>query len=94
MADITKTKWNSEGLGVKSAVCTPHDTEAREFDLLYIGGDAADPSAVGNLKAKLRDDSDWQTWYNLLPGEFPHSVKAVHTDTTCQNILGINKDKG
>ena len=95
MADITKTKWNSQGLGTSAVVCTPHDTEKREFDLLYIGNTDGDPESVGNLTVRLRDDDTDTVFYNVLPGEFPYSVRYVRaTGTTCTNILGIIKDRG
>ena len=94
MADITKTRWNSQGLGTSAVVCTPHATEERNFDLLYIGNTDGDPESVGNLVVRLRDSDTDVTFYNVLPGEFPHSVKYVRATTTCTNILGINKDAG
>ena len=95
MADITKKFWNSQGLGVDAVVCTPHATEKREFDLLYIGNVDDDPDSYGNLTVRLRDSDTDVTFYNILPGEFPYSVQYVRAaGTTCTNILGINKDKG
>lgn len=50
-----------------------------DFGSLYVG-------SIGDLKCKLLDDSEWSTFKNVR-GDFPRLVKAIHTDSTCSDII-------
>jgi hypothetical protein len=92
MADITipNNKWNSRGKAVRAEAVTPHATEKREYDALWVGNDDAVPSMVGNLVIRAKDSDVDVTLYNVVAGTpIPISVRYIRDTTTCTNIVGF-----
>ena len=92
MADRTKEKWNTNGRITNAEVVTPHATEKREYDALFIGNVNGDPTSVGNLVLRARDNKTSDvTLYNVLAGTFlPIATTYIRATTTCSNIIGFD----
>jgi hypothetical protein len=65
------------------ASVTPHDTNANEFDALWIG-------VSGNLAVKLSGNNNSITFENVPIGWFPVKTSLVlSTGTTASSIIGV-----